>query len=142
MLGKIHFELNEKLYEGKTFEIVVDYVSIGKVSQNNKSMDYNASKLKKYNVFIKSDSIEKNVVVDLNDQSPERTIEIITDKENNKYYWYLTFVIAYIAVIILCYFILDIDIYYVLILMALALPLVISKLLNNNNSDGFKLKVI
>jgi hypothetical protein len=142
MSGKIFFKLNEKLFEGKTFEIIIDHASIGQISKNNDTMIYQAQHLKNYHIIIKGEDKQKSIDINLDDNNPEQTIEVITNKENNKFYLYLTFVILYLVVIIACYFILDVDIYYTLILMVLALPLIITKLLNNTNDTDFNLKLV
>jgi hypothetical protein len=142
MSGKIFFKLNEKLFEGKNFEILVDHTSIGQISKNNDTIIYQAQYLKDYLITVKGDDKEKTMSLTLNSESPEKTIEIITNTENNKFYIYLIFVILYLVVIIACYFILDVSIYYTLILMVLALPLVITKLLNNTNDTNFNLNLL
>ena len=142
MSGKIFFKLNEKLLEGKTFEIIVDNINIGQISKNSDTIIYQAQQLKNYYVTVKGNNIQKSLTVNLSEKTTEQTLEIITNKENNKFYLYILFIILYIAIIVACYFILNIEIYYVLILMVLALPIVITKLLNNSSDSQFKLKII
>ena len=103
MEGKIYFELNEKLNIGNVFEIVINQQSVGTVSKNNPTYVFDTTMAQNYTVEIRKDDFVKKIDVILNKQTQQQTVEIVTDKENNKYYLYLTAVIVYLIVIIACY---------------------------------------
>ncbi|UYW00677.1 hypothetical protein K5I29_09035 [Flavobacterium agricola] len=142
MEGKIHFKINEKENNGIFFDVFVDEQNITTLSFNHNSFVYKATGLKNYSVVIKNDSVEKNAIVNLSNNEPEKTVEITTTRANKIYNLYMVFVLVFIAVILTCYFVFAVDIYYLLIFMVIALPLVIAKFMQNNSkNDAFTIHI-